>query len=388
METFRGYENTNDESVGTRNYLAVIPTVFCANEVAAAIAREHPMCRPLLHNKGCGQLKPDNDIITRTLVGLGLNPNVGAVILVSLGCEAISVEKVYQEIATRNKWVDKITIQDIGGMENAVTRGREIVRKMAPELERRKRKEFPFSRIALAVKCGSSDATSGISANPATGKAVDYFLQKGAKVVFGETTEYLGAEHILAKRAVSEDVREKLLSIVDRMENRIIQMGVDMRGTQPSPGNIAGGLTTIEEKSLGAISKSGSNPINDVHEYGESVETSGLHVMDSPGKEDEFLTGIAAAGANICIFTTGGGAPQGFPLLPVVKVAGNPDKINLMRDHVDVDAGCIITGRSTINQVSERIVECVCQAASGNKTAAERQGYDLTVGIYTLGPTV
>lgn len=388
METFWGYERESDDCVGTRNYVAVLPTVFCANEVAEAIARAHPICRPLLHSKGCGQLQPDREIITRTLVGLGLNPNVGGVILVSLGCEAISLDTVYKGIADRNRWVEKIVIQDAGGMDHTVNRGQKFALKMASELARQQREAFPLSMITLAVKCGSSDATSGISSNPATGKVVDFFLEKGSKAVFGETTEYIGAEHILAKRAINDNTREKILGIVSRMENSIIQMGLDIRGTQPSPGNIAGGLTTIEEKSLGAISKSGSGPISDVYEYSERMETPGLYIMDSPGKEDEFLTGIAAAGANICIFTTGGGAPQGFPLVPVIKVAGNPDMVARMCQHVDVDAGPILSGEKSIRDIGEEIIKKVLNTASGEKVTAEINAYDKSVGIYTTGPTI
>ena len=362
--------------------------MFCANEVAGAIAREHAMCRPLLHNKGCGQLKPDIDIIIRTLVGLGLNPNVGGVVLVSLGCEAVPLEAVYQGIADRNRPVETVVIHESGGMDAAIERGRRIARGMVEKLARQERKAFPLSRIALAVKCGSSDATSGITSNPATGKVVDYLVERGARVIFGETTEYIGAEHILAKRAASDAVRDRILGIVARMEDRIIQMGVDMRGTQPSRGNIAGGLTTIEEKSLGAISKSGSMPINDVHEFGERVEEQGLHIMDSPGKEDEFLTGIAAAGANVCIFTTGGGAPQGFPLVPVVKVAGNPEKVVRMCQHVDVDTSPILLGEKSLNGMADEIVAKVLETASGARVRAEINAYDQTIGIYTFGPTI
>ncbi|MCE5282504.1 MAG: UxaA family hydrolase, partial [Deltaproteobacteria bacterium] len=246
-----------------------------------------------------------------------------------------------------------------------------------------------LSGITLAIKCGSSDATSGISSNPATGKVVDFFLERGgSRIIFGETTEYIGAEDVLAKRAINDDVRKKLLTIVARMENRIIQTGVDMRGTQPSPGNIAGGLTTIEEKSLGAISKSGSGPISGVYEYGERVERPGLYIMDSPGKEDEFLTGIAASGANICIFSTGGGAPQGFPLVPVVKVAGNPDKVTRMGQHIDVNASPIISGEKSIRAIGEEIIKKVLETASGARSQAEINAYDKSIGIYTTGPTI
>jgi len=387
MNTFYGYER-DDGTVGTRNYVAVIPTVFCANEVVSEIAKTHGNCRPLLHSKGCGQLGPDLRVITRTLIGMGLNPNVGAVLLVGLGCEAVSIEEVYEGIIHGKKWTEKLVIQDVGGMSKAVGKGREIVEGMLKCLLAQERTLQPAKHIRLAVKCGSSDATSGIAANPATGKAVDEIISQAATVIFGETTEFIGAEHILAVRGVDQNIKDKILKIVSRMEERVIQMGVDMRGTQPSPGNIAGGLTTIEEKSLGAISKSGTKPICDVYDYGEQIQGSGLFIMDSPGKEDEFLTGVCAAGANVTVFTSGGGAPQGFPLVPVIKVASNPEKVEKMKEHVDVDASAIIEGTKTIKDVGQEILDRVFEVASGKKTAAERNQYDKTIGIYTLGPTI
>jgi altronate dehydratase large subunit len=172
------------------------------------------------------------------------------------------------------------------------------------------------------------------------------------------------------------------------MEERIIKMGVDMRGTQPSPGNIEGGLTTIEEKSLGAISKSGSKPVADVYEYGERIVKEGLFIMDSPGKEDEFLTGVSAAGANIIVFTSGGGAPQGCPLVPVIKVSSGPQMVQRMREHVDVDASTIIRGIKNVDEVGRIIAETVLEVASGKKVAAEISQYDKSTGIYTVGPTI
>lgn len=387
MKIFNGYPR-EDGSVGTRNYIAIIPTVFCANEVVSQIAEESELCRPLLHNKGCAELKPDLKVITRTLIGLGLNPNVGAVLLVGLGCEAVSIDEVYKEIFKKKKWVEKLIIQQTAGMRNTIKEGRRIVAEMSNHLLKQDRSPQPANAIRLAVKCGSSDATSGIAANPATGKAVDFIIAQGGAAVFGETTEFIGAEHILAKRGIKKEVEQKILEIVDRMEKRIIRLGVDLRGSQPTPGNIAGGLTTIEEKSLGAISKSGTKPISDVYEYGERIKGPGLSIMDSPGKEDELLTGVSAAGANVIIFTSGGGAPQGTPLAPVIKVASNPQMVNKMREHVDVDASAIITGTKSIHDVSQLILECIFQVASGKRVAAEINHYDKSMGIYTTGPTV
>jgi len=387
MNKFLGFKR-EDGTVGTRNLIAVIPTVFCANEVAAEIARDWPQCRPLLHNKGCGQLKPDLKIITRTLINLGLNPNVGAALLVGLGCEAVNLDEVYHGIAAGGRGVKKVVIHESGGMDKTVKAGKKALGELSKKLAKQKRVPADIYDIRLGIKCGSSDATSGIAANPSTGKAVDQLIEAGGTVFFGETTEFIGAEHTLAKRGQSASVRKKILQIVQKMEERVIQIGVDMRGSQPSPGNIAGGLTTIEEKSLGAISKSGSRPIQGVYEFGERITAPGLFIVDSPGKEDDLLTGLAAAGANVIIFTSGGGAPQGFPLVPVIKVASNREKIAKMTQHVDVDASPVINGDMLLQEMGKRILIHVFEVASGREVAAEKSRYDRTIGIYTLGPTI
>ncbi|HHV53259.1 MAG TPA: UxaA family hydrolase [Synergistaceae bacterium] len=385
--TFLGYER-EDGTVGTRNYVAVIPTVFCVNEVVADIAEGFTLCRPLLHNSGCGQLKPDLEMVTKTLIGLGLNPNVGAVLLVGLGCESTDLQTVYEGIKSGGRWVEKLTIHGSGGMTSAVEEGRRIVSQMERALLKQKRTPHPASKIRLGVKCGSSDTTSGIAANPAAGKAVDITLDWGGSAVFGETPEFFGAEHILLKRCANDEVRQKLQRIVTQYEERILRVGVDLRGSQPTTGNIEGGLSTIEEKALGAIVKSGTKPIKDVLSYGERMNDAGLYALDSPGKESEILTGLAAAGANVIVFTTGGGAPQGFPLVPVIKVAGNPNKVAKMREHIDVDASGITLGEHSIQEIGEAIAKEALEVASGKPVAAERLRYDRSVGICAFGPVV
>ena len=240
----------------------------------------------------------------------------------------------------------------------------------------------------MGIKCGSSDASSGLVSNPAVGRASDHLLSKGGSVIFGETTEFLGAEHLLARRAVSGQVAAKIFEIVTRMEDRVKASGIDMRGGNPTPGNIRGGLTTIEEKSLGAICKSGSMPIDGVSEYGQTITGKGLFILDSPGKEAEIMTGLSAAGANLIVFSTGGGAPQGYPLVPVIKVAGNPAKCRTMKDHIDIDAGGVLLGDLTIDQVARKIYDALLTVGSGKKVKAEKLKYDQTVEIYTTGPTV
>jgi len=387
MDTFLGYPRSRGR-VGTRNYLAVIPTVFCANEVAWRISKKFKNARPMLHHQGCAQLKPDADRVTQTLIGLGTNPNVGAVLLIGLGCESVSIQEVYRGIKARGQKVEKIVIQSLGGMKKAVQRGTELAAKLDGELAKVKRKPFPVSRLVMGIKCGSSDASSGLVSNPAVGTASDTLLTRGGSVIFGETTEFFGAEHLLARRAVCGEVAERIFEIVERMEDRIKAVGVDMRGAQPTPGNMRGGITTIEEKSLGAICKSGSMPISGILEYGEVIPKRGLFILDSPGKEAEIMTGLAAAGANLIVFSTGGGAPQGHPIVPVIKVAGNPAKCVIMKDHIDIDAGGVLLGHLTVDQVAEKIYAELIRVGSGQKVKAEKLGYDQTVEIYTTGPTI
>jgi altronate dehydratase large subunit len=207
-------------------------------------------------------------------------------------------------------------------------------------------------------------------------------------VIFGETTEFMGAEHLLARRAMNGHVAARILEIVEQMENRVKAVGVDMRGGQPSPGNMEGGITTIEEKSLGAICKSGSMPIDGVLEYGETISGKGLYILDSPGKEAEIMTGLSAAGAQVIVFSTGGGAPQGYPIVPVIKVAGNPKKCLLMKDHIDIAAGGVLLGEATIDQIGRKIYGVLQVVGSGRSVKAEKLGYDQTVEIYTTGPTI
>jgi altronate dehydratase large subunit len=387
MDKFLGYPRPHGR-VGTRNYLAIIPTVFCANEVAWRIARRFKNARPLLHHQGCGQLRPDVERVTQTLIGLGTNSNVGAVLLIGLGCEGVSVEEVYRGFKKQGQNAEKIIIQNLGGMKKAVQRGTELAAKLDKGLSKIKRKPFPISHLVMGIKCGSSDASSGLVSNPSVGIASDQLLTKGGSVIFGETTEFLGAEHLLARRAANGEVAAQIFEIVERMENRIKAVGVDMRGGQPSPGNIRGGITTIEEKSLGAICKSGSMPINGVLEYGETIPGKGLFILDSPGREAEIMTGLAAAGANIIVFSTGGGAPQGHPIVPVVKVAGNPAKCQGMKEHIDIDASGVLLGTLTIEKVGEMIYNALVHVGSGRRVKAEKSGYDQTVEIYTTGPII
>jgi len=374
---------------GARNYVAVVPTVGCVNEIARRIAESVDAARPVLHHQGCCQLPTDVKAVTDVLAGICLNPNVAAVVLVSLGCESVSAEDIVTAVETY-KPVELIRVQAMGGISAATEAGKEAARRLAAALLSERTEVIP-SQLVVGVKCGASDTTSGLASNTATGAAVDMLLRQGATVVFGETTEVIGAEHILVRRAATAEVRERLLKCVRAMEARAEALGVDMRGGQPTEGNIRGGLTTIEEKSLGAIVKSGTLPINGVIGYGERPAGPGLYFMDSPGREMEFLTGLASAGCQVILFSTGLGAPQGFPLAPVVKISGNANTVHKLGEYIDLDVGGIIAGTESVQHAAERLVDCTLSVYSGELVKAEILGYDtsgVNSNIYTTGPTI
>lgn len=378
-----------DGSVGSRNYVAIIPSVTCANDVANAIAREVQGTVVYLHHQGCCQLPPDLDRVTQTLISLGKSPNVGAVLIVSLGCEGTDHERMYKELKATGKPVEIIHIQELGGVSKAIQAGTDIARKLVIEISGLQRTEADMSEIVMAIKCGASDTTSGMASNCVIGYVADHLVDLGATVIFGETTEFLGGEHLLARRAVNKEVADKIYEIVNNMETRAKSVGCDMRRGQPTPGNIAGGLSSIEEKSLGAIVKSGTRPIQGVLDYPEHVTTQkGLWIKDTPGREPEILTGMAATGAQFMCFSTGRGAPQGFPSMPVIKICGNPNTYERMQNDMDLNAGLIITGEKTIEQVGEEAIAKLIRVLNGEMTKNEAIQYFSAIDIHCLGPVI
>ncbi|MBR2675518.1 MAG: UxaA family hydrolase [Solobacterium sp.] len=388
MTTWYGYRRA-DGSVGSRNYVAVIPSVTCANDVANAICREVQGTVTYMHHQGCCQLPPDLDRVTETLISLGKSPNVGAVLIVSLGCEGTDHARMYEELKATGKPTEIIHIQELGGVSKAIREGTDIARRLVMEISSQQREPADVSEIVMAIKCGASDTTSGMASNCVIGYVADKLVDLGATVIFGETTEFLGGEHLLAKRAVNEEVGKKIFQIVNEMEERAKSIGCDMRRGQPTPGNIAGGLSSIEEKSLGAIVKSGTRPIQGVLEYPEHVTNQkGLWIKDSPGREPEILTGMAATGAQFMCFSTGRGAPQGFPSMPVIKICGNPNTYENMKDDMDLNAGLIITGDKTIEEVGEEAFALLLEVLNGKMTKNEAIQYFSAIDIHCLGPVI
>jgi len=384
---FMGYRRANG-TVGTRNYVGILSAVVCVNEVVENIVRQVQGTARFTHHQGCCQTLLDIGIVNRTLTGLGKNPNLHSVIIVSLGCESTDLTEVIEGIKASGKRVEHLVVQEIGGATRTTAEGILMAQLMVREASLQQREPFPISELVMGMKCGSSDTTSGLVPNPAIGVASDLLVAAGGISILGEVTEFIGAEHILARHAVNETVAQGILDLVARMEKRAMAVGEDIRGGQPTGGNIKGGLTTIEEKSLGAIAKAGTAPIMAVYEYGVRPTVKGLVVMDSPGREPEILTGLAAAGCNVIVFATGRGAPQGFPFVPVLKITGSRTAVEKMSDHIDMDLSAVIDGGDTIPAAGRRILEELTQIGSGTMTKAEIFGYVNSMDIYMLGPVI
>jgi len=384
---FQGF--VRETGVGVRNHVAIIPAVGCVNEVVLRIASNVRGALPMLHHQGCAQLGPDLRTVTRVLSGIARNANVAGVLVISLGCESVRAEDIVKAVEGR-KPVALIRVQTAGGVTKAVAEGIERAQEMALSGDAA-REEASIAKLVVGVKCGASDTTSGLASNVAVGYAVDRIVDEGGTVIFGETTELMGAEDVVVRRAASPEIAKTILRHIQAMEERAKSMGVDMRGSQPTPGNIAGGLSTIEEKSLGAVVKSGTRPIVGALEYGEAPDGKGLYFMDSPGRELEFLTGLAACGCQIILFSTGVGAIQGFSLVPVIKVTGNRNTACCLAEHIDVDVSSILRGEETLEAAGERLVSEVIRVASGAEVRSEKLGYDtrgVNSGIYVKGPVL
>lgn len=375
-----------DGRVGFRNHFLVIPTVICATRTAEEIASNFPNVVYLHNQHGCNHMKDDERKVVNVLKGMALNPNVAGVLFVGLGCETVPTRKIFESVRESGKPAECLIIQEEGGTLRTIEKGVRTLQKMMEEYEA-KQVEVDLSAVTVAIECGGSDTTSGIASNPVVGYVADKLVDMGATVVFSETTEIIGAEHILARRAVSEEVAKKLLELVNRCERNALAGGEDIRGVNPTPGNIRGGLTTLEEKSLGAIYKAGTRPIKGVLEYAEPIPTGGLYFMDSPGHDVESVTGMVAGGAQIVLFTTGRGTPTGCPIAPVIKITANARTYSRMSDNIDVDVSDVLEGKLTIQQAGERLFAKLIEVLNGKLTKSEILRHH-EFGIYLTQPTL
>ena len=386
--TFQGYRRP-DGRVGVRNHLLVVPTVICssvvAERVAAAVA---PVGTALPHTAGCGQLGPDMHTTHETLAAYCRHPNVGAVLVMALGCEQVVAQQLAEAARRAGKPAHIMAIQSEGGTIRTTERGIALARELAAELERAPRETCDISSLILSVKCGGSDYTSGLASNPALGRVADRLVDLGGSAVLGEIAEIMGAEHLLAARAPQADTAVRLLRVINRVESEAMALGLDIRGTQPSPGNIRGGLTTIEEKSLGATHKGGERtPLADVVGYAAPITKRGLTVMDTPGLDVESVTGMVGGGAQAVVFTTGLGTPTGNPIAPVIKITGNARTAAAMADNIDLDVSGVLDNRETLDGAATRLFDEVLAVCSGRATAAERLGFR-EFAIHRRNPTI
>lgn len=350
---------------------------MCVNRVSQQIASKLKGAVALTHPLGCGQFGLDYSYTVRTLSGLGSNPNVYGVIVVGLGCENISSELLAKNISKSNRIVEYFDVQETrGGSIAAIEKGVKLGKKMIGASKELKREPFDFSHLTIGLECGSSDSVSGISANPVVGIISDKIVNLGGTSILPEFTEWIGTEHLLRKRAVNIEVADEIRSILNKFLENAKKLGIDFKNVQPTPGNIKGGLTTIEEKSLGTIIKSGESPIQGLLEYSEEPRGNGLWLMIEPGLDIESMTGLAAAGAQVIIMTTGRGSPCGNPISPVIKVCGNKRSCDMMTGNIDIDASSIFTEKTRIENIAEILWGKLKATCNGEKTKAEYLGFD------------
>jgi altronate dehydratase large subunit len=385
---FSGYRRP-DGRVGARNHVLVVPTVICASVVAERVAAAAaPVATALPHLAGCGQLGPDMRITHETLAAYCAHPNVGAVVVVALGCEQVVAQMLAETARRHGKPAEIVAIQAEGGTIRATEKGAHLAKRLAEVLAAQSREWCDVSELVLSLKCGGSDYTSGLASNPTLGRVTDRLVALGGSAVLGEIAEIMGAEHILASRATHEGTATKLIQIITRVETEARALGLDIRGTQPSPGNIRGGLTTIEEKSLGATHKGGERaPLEDVVPYAGQICRKGLTVMDTPGLDVESVTGMVGGGAQVVVFTTGLGTPTGNPIAPVIKITGNARTARQMADNIDLDVSGIMDDSETLDAAAGRLFDEVLAVASGRLAVAETLGHR-EFAIHRRNPTI
>ncbi|TFG18138.1 MAG: altronate dehydratase [Promethearchaeota archaeon] len=386
-EEFLGYQRAKGK-VGIRNKIAIISSVVCVNHIAEQIAKEIENSVAITHPLGCGQFGPDFSYTLRTLVGLGSNPNIYGVIVVGLGCENLTSKLIANNIKRAKKPVEFFNMQDVkGGSKAAVEKGIKIGKMLANEAKELQQEPFDFSNLILGLECGGSDSISGITANPTVGIISDKIIELGGTSILPEFTEWIGTEHLLIQRATNKKVADKIHLTLNNFLENTMKTGIDFRGIQPTPGNIEGGLTTIEEKSLGTIAKAGKAPIMGVLKYSEAPKGKGLWLMIEPGLDVESMTGLAAAGAQAIIMTTGRGSPCGNPVTPVIKICGNPKTCDWMASNIDVDASKIITENKDIKVIADTLWRKLKETCNGGKTKAEILGFeDIAIWRCTAAP--
>ena len=373
---FYGYKRP-DGRVGVRNKVLILPASVCASDTTRIIAQQVVGSVTFNNQLGCSQVASDQQFTMDVMAGYAANPNVYGTVVVSLGCENCQMDLVVEAIKARtNKPLKQVIIQEAGGTLKAIDMAVRYAKEMVEEASMLQKEEFPMSELIIGTECGGSDPTSGLAANPLIGQLSDLIVKEGGTSILSETTEFIGAEHILARRAATPEVHDRIFEIVHRYEKALRLVGEEVREGNPSPGNKAGGLTCLEEKSLGCIHKGGHSPVNAVYDYAKQVEAKqGLVIMDTPGNDPSSVAGMVAGGAQIVVFSTGRGTPTGNPLAPVIKITGNKLTYANMVDNIDVDASPLIYGTKTMEELGNELLKLTQEVACGKQTKAESLGY-------------
>lgn len=381
--TIRGYRRP-DGRFGIRNYVLLLPCSLCASETARFVSQQVPGCIFVPNQGGCSLSKRDYEMTIDTLSGMAANPNVYGTLLIGNGCEVMQAEAVEKAILEKTcKPVEKLVIRECGGSIQTMARAEAILKRMLEEASRVEEEAADISELILGTECGGSDPTSGLAANPAVGVVTDLLTGFGGTSILSETPEMIGAEQQLADRCETKELGDELLSMIETYEEEFTNVGENPRNGNPTPGNIAGGITTLEEKSLGCVHKSGSATVTEVIGYAKPICRKGLIVMDTPGQDIASIAGMAAAGAQVVLFTTGHGTPTGFGIVPVIKVTGNRETAALMKDHIDCDCSDVLEGTVSLEEKGKEMFRQMVSVACGAKTKAEELGFqDMSIARY------
>lgn len=372
---FLGYKR-EDGRVGVRNYVLILPGCACASETCRLVAAQVKGTKNVIINVGCSDVKANTDMNQRVLTGFALNPNIYGVIVIGLGCETVGHRELAAKIrAETKKPVVSFGIQETGGTVATTALAVKAAREMVAEASQLHRVPCELSDLFVGIECGGSDATSGIASNPAVGDMSDRIVDAGGTTMMSETIEFVGAEHVLARRGATPEIHDQIIRICEEYEKHLAGVGQDCRTGQPTTGNKAGGLSTIEEKSLGCIHKGGTRPVVEVLEEAARPTKKGALIMDTPGYDISSVTSMVAGGATLVVFTTGRGTPTGHALAPVIKVTGNRETAVRMADNMDIDVSGILEGDITISEAGQKILEEVVAVASGKTTKAEAFGF-------------
>ena len=372
---FYGYRRAEGRP-GIRNPVLILPTCACGSESCRIVASQVRGAVNIVFNTGCSDVAANTEMSQKVLTGFAMNPNVYGVVIIGLGCETVPHAKLREKIqAMTSKPVVSFGIQDEGGTLKTIEKAVRAARDMAAEAGMQAKEKFDISELLLGIECGGSDATSGIASNPAVGNLSDRLVDLGASTMMSESIEWIGGEHVLARRGATPEIHDQIIKICEDYEKHLLAAGQDCRAGQPTPGNKAGGLSTIDEKSLGCIRKGGNRPIVEVLAQAERPTKSGAIVMDTAGYDISSVTSMAAAGCQAIIFTTGRGTPTGNAIVPVLKVTANEHTYSWMEDNMDVDLSGIIRGESTIEESGAMLLGKIHELANGRLTKAEAYGF-------------